>query len=74
MPEMTEIDSSLLSAYSYNPDTNTLRLRFRKNGAEWDYLKVPEANFEKFKESPSQGRFFLHEIKGKFDERKVERA
>lgn len=57
--------SSVVNSYIYFPETEVLRIIYQ-SGAVYDYLKVPLAISEKFREARSKGRFLNSVIKRKF--------
>ena len=72
MTDMTRVDSSLISEIGYNVGKEELRVRFKKGGAEYVYLKVPPPVFTAMQEAVSLGSFFLRNVKGQYETRKVE--
>ena len=62
IPQMTPIESSMLSGHHYDPDTRKMTVTF-KNGAVHQYDDVPADKFEAFVGSASPGRFFNDKIK-----------
>lgn len=57
-----KVNSSAISQVSYDRNTQTLRIKFAR-GAEYDYLSVPEVEFEKLITAPSVGKYFNTVIK-----------
>jgi hypothetical protein len=57
--------STLISAARYWPDERALELCFA-GGRRYLYLGVPQLIADDFTRSPSKGRFFNDEIKGRF--------
>ncbi len=55
--------SSQVAAIGYNPEHQTLRVRF-VSGGEWDYHRVPQAVAEEFASTKSKGKFLGSLIKG----------
>ena len=62
--------SSVVARYSYNSDTQVLRVVF-VSGLVYDYKNVPEAVYQAMKAAVSKGTFLNTEIKGKYDFEKV---
>ncbi len=62
--------SSVVKQYSYYPETEILRIIFQ-SGSVYDYVKVPQEIFDKFKEAKSKGQFLNAVIKRKFRFRKI---
>lgn len=68
---LTEIKSSLLGAYEYNPSTQTLTITFARREGQapsprYHYKPVPQDVVDQFLAAESKGTFFLKEIKPKF--------
>ena len=63
--------SSNIASYSYSPACGVLRVEF-KNGAMWEYERVPESIFDELRKASSVGSFLASRIKGYYDGRKVE--
>jgi len=59
------VKSSLIRAIDYDPDTQKLTVEFKKGG-KYAYSGVTEQFWDEFRTAPSQGKFFMMEIKGKF--------
>ena len=57
--------STLISAARYWPDERALEFCFA-GGRRYLYLGVPKSVADAFTRSPSKGRFFNEEIKGRF--------
>jgi hypothetical protein len=64
--EMFECESSLISAYGYDPKALALDIEFHSGGT-WRYLGVTQERFEEFLRSRSKGKHFLAHIKGKYE-------
>ena len=68
------LDSSTLDAIElYEPGTQILVIGF-KGGAQYRYEKIPKEVFDAFMESPSKGKFYHANIKGKFEFVKIKHA
>lgn len=63
--------SSVVNTYIYFPETEILRIIYQ-SGAIYDYLKVSQEIFERFKSVQSKGRFLNYVIKPKFKYKKIE--
>jgi hypothetical protein len=62
--------SSVVNNYKYFPETEILRIIYQ-SGAVYDYLKVPQEVFDRFKTVQSKGRFLNYVIKPKFKYKKI---
>lgn len=68
MPQikLTPVASTNLVAIGYDPDTQTLRVKFKPQGdkpsAIWDYAKVPADRYAEMMAHISQGSFFRAHI------------
>lgn len=63
MLQFKKIDgSSHIAEYAYNPDTQTMRIRF-KTGKAYDYPRVTPEVFRVFEEAPSKGSYLSNVIK-----------
>jgi len=65
-----ELNSSMLNSASYDQDEKTLTVEF-SNGDEYLYKDVPQEVFTELSSSHSAGKFFLANIRGKFEHEKV---
>jgi hypothetical protein len=59
------LDSKMLAAVAYVPDTRTLYLRFR-SGQIYAYFDVAADQYQEFLQADSRGRHFLSHIRGRF--------
>jgi hypothetical protein len=64
------VQSSSIAAAGYDPDQQTLRVRF-VGGDAYDYLQVPADVFQDFLAASSKGRFINWQIKPRFPYRRV---
>jgi len=67
---INKIESSNLVETEYDTATKKLVVEF-KNGAKYEYEKVPHSVYTKFRMSESQGKFFNTEISKKFNYKKI---
>ena len=67
----TPLKSTMLNCASYESKTQTLVLEYNKGNDLWYYSKVPFHVFEGLLAAESTGKYFLAEIKGKYEGRKV---
>ncbi len=65
-----DINSSNLIHAEFNTDTKDLSVTF-KNGSIYLYNNVPWERFIQMRQSESQGKFFVKEIKDKYPYKKV---
>lgn len=68
---MAACTSSQLAAFGYDPETQTLAIRFKPTtgapqGSVYHYNDVPPATYEAMLGAPSIGTFFGKELRGKF--------
>jgi hypothetical protein len=57
--------SSDLASIGYDPASQTLEIEFKATGV-YHYFSVPADIYESLRTTPSPGKFFLANIKGKF--------
>ena len=57
--QLTTVESSMLHAVGYDPDTHTLEVLFNSGGA-YQYYNVPPEEYEGLMEAESKGRY-MHE-------------
>lgn len=60
-------DSSALSGFKYNPDSQQLDVRF-KSGRTYTFHQVPSALIDEFEACDSAGRFYHERLKGNYGE------
>ncbi len=65
--KLIEVDSSMLSAVKYNPESKILEAWFT-SGARWAYHDVPFRVFKELLESDSQGSYMNSFIIGEYTE------
>ena len=70
VPEMTPVDSTMLSHSHYDPNTRKMTVRF-KNGLLYEYDDVPAEKNDAFLGNASKGRYFNERIKSTHPGRKV---
>lgn len=68
--EKIPVESSNVEAIGYNQETQVLRIWYL-NGGVYDYLNVPEIEFETLKQSPSVGSYLARNIKGSYSYQRV---
>lgn len=61
--EVSLPSSSNVMSAAYEPETSTLMVQFR-NGAQYDYLHVPDPVVRQFSASSSAGRFVSQVLSG----------
>jgi hypothetical protein len=64
-PQMTKVDSSMISAVGYDEDSRELLVEF-SNGSVYGYKNVPQPVFVDMVNSASAGKFFKQNVKPKF--------
>jgi hypothetical protein len=64
------LDSSSLASAGYDPAAHVLEVEF-KNGGVYQYLEVPDEEYEEFIAAPSKGRYLNTEIKPNHPARKL---
>jgi hypothetical protein len=67
---MHPVSSSNISYLGYDEDDKTLYVTFSKGGT-YKYLNVSEETFNEFKNSSSVGKYYLSNIKGKYESSKI---
>jgi hypothetical protein len=68
---MIPVVSSQLAEVGYNPETQTMRIRFTK-GQLYEYDNVPEQIYQGLMTAPSIGSFFNANCKWNFTYRRLE--
>jgi ATP-dependent DNA helicase RecG len=63
------VASSNIAAVGYDKEACILEIEFH-HGAIYQYANVPEKVYEELMSSPSQGAYFMNEIKGRFEQLK----
>ena len=66
---MPTINSSMISEYDYDEAEKLLKLKFTKGGW-YGYKEVPKEVVKDFVDSESKGKYFLANIKGKYETEK----
>ena len=66
-----DYDSKMIRRADYTPDTKELIVTFN-NGQKYSYENVNEDVMNEFMEPESAGRYFLQNIKGKYEFQKLE--
>ena len=62
--------STVVASFSYDPESQTLKVVFR-SGMVYEYINVPPEKYEEMKNAFSKGIYLNTEIKGKYPFRKV---
>ena len=70
---LIEVDSSMLAAVKYNPDSKTLEAWFN-SGDRWAYEGVPFRVFKELLESDSQGSYMRNFIIDCYPEERLGKA
>ena len=63
--ERQPVVSSDIAAIGYDAASETLEIEFKATGV-YRYFSVPKSVAEDFQSTPSPGKFFLQNIKGKY--------
>ena len=63
---MIPTDSAAIHSYGYDPNTNTLVVKFHHGGV-YHYAGVSQAEYEHFHASPSKGSHIHKHIKSKHE-------
>lgn len=58
-----DFTSDLISGDNYDPESNTLAIRFRSNGAVYHYNGCSPDMWEAYSKAESKGRYFHANIK-----------
>ncbi len=67
-------ESSSIFGASYYPESEVLRVRFKKGkeiGWTYDYPNFPASKWESFKKAESKGQFFAAHIREQYKSRQV---
>lgn len=67
--EYTPVQSSAITAIGYDPETETMGVRF-KSGATHEYPNTRPVEYEALMNAPSIGRYFQRNIKGRPHEKR----
>lgn len=60
----------MIDSIGYDPASQTLEVEFA-SGPIWEYWPVPPAMYRDLQAAPSVGKYFLANIRGKYQERPV---
>ena len=63
--EHHKVNSSDIASIGYEPDTQTLAVEFHATGM-YQYFSVPQDIYDGFRETPTHGKYFYQNIKGKY--------
>lgn len=69
--ERQPVDSSNLAEVGFDSESGILEIAFR-SGAVWQYERVPAQVYEELMRAASVGGYFARNIRGAYDERRVE--
>ena len=64
------VNSSDIASIGYDASTQTLEIEFHATGL-YRYFSVPKTVADEFRATPSPGKYFLQQIKGKYAWEKV---
>ncbi len=65
-----KVKSSMLIGVGYAVDTNTLQVEYNNNTI-WNYYDVPEKVYDDMLKAESIGKYFLANIKSRFECEKI---
>ncbi len=60
-----KLDSKMLASVAYDPEKQTLYLRFR-TGEVYRYFEFPAEDYQNFLNAESRGKYFLANIRDQF--------
>ena len=66
MTDFEPLASSNLESYRYDKVSNTLEIKFIGSDRTHSYDNVPQSVVDEFLSSPSRGKFFHSNIKGRY--------
>lgn len=69
--DMRPVESSNVESVGYNPETETLHVRY-KNGSLYEYAGVPQDTHEELMAAESVGQHLAQNVKGKFEHTQIE--
>jgi hypothetical protein len=69
---MQDVESSMIKEVGYDAATQIMTIKFEKNDATYQYKGVSEDVYKALMAAESKGKYFLENIKGKFETVKVE--
>lgn len=70
MIHRVKVTSSNIKEITYNADDKSMIITFNNN-IQYKYFNVENSMFEEFIDAESVGRYFLTEIKGKYESQKI---
>ncbi len=70
MIHRVKVTSSNIKEITYNTDDKSMIITFNNN-IQYKYFNVENSIFEEFIDAESVGRYFLTEIKGKYESQKI---
>jgi hypothetical protein len=68
--QLLPVKSSNIKSIGYHENSGTLHVVFH-DGTHWTYDHVPPGKYERLMNSPSKGKFFHTEVKGKHQSTKL---
>lgn len=57
-------DSTCIAGFSYNPETQVLKVQFT-HGAEYTYEDIERRTYDEWKAAESKGKYYNQKIRGK---------
>lgn len=61
----TKVESTNLESVSYDTDSNSLEIKFKKTGATYTYKNVNEQEYNELMQAKSKGKYFNRVLKHK---------
>jgi hypothetical protein len=58
--------STLISKFTYDPDTKVLSVWFVASGKQYEFLEVPSEAFDAFRSAFAKGRYFNRHIRNHY--------
>ncbi len=68
--KLEKVNSSDIAAIGYDPEHQTLAIEFHATG-RYHYFSVPPEIYDQLRQTPTHGKFFHRNIKGKYAWEKV---
>jgi len=69
--QMNPVSSSMIQEIGYDPETKTLRVRFKRKNILWQYEDVPSTVYDQLTTSDSIGKCFHADIRNIYSARRL---